>query len=189
MIKRLSFATLLSAILFTTPVHADHVKSSVPLAGGHGVRLVMPLMNPSRGKVLFVSKGCVACHAINGVGGHDAPGMDAHKMTDKLMNPFDFAAKMWNHAPAMIAAQEGAFGEQIFFTGEELADIIAFIHDDGAQHAFTEKDLTPEARKMMHHEHGGQPAQKKHAEEIGHEHAPAAKSGHPHAPGAKPHKH
>jgi hypothetical protein len=131
----------------------------------------------------------VACHAINGVGGHDAPPMDAHKMTDRLMNPFDFAAKMWNHAPAMIAAQEGAFGEQVFFTGEELADIIAFIHDDGAQHAFTEKDMTAEAKKMMHHEHGGQPAQMKHAEEIGHKHAPAAKPGHHDAPGVKPHKH
>ena len=82
MIKRLSFAALLSAILFTTPVYADHVKSSVPFAGGHGVRLAMPLMNPARGKALFVAKGCVACHAINGVGGHDAPPMDAHKMPD-----------------------------------------------------------------------------------------------------------
>jgi CxxC motif-containing protein (DUF1111 family) len=32
----------------------------------------MPSMNPTRGRRLFVSKGCVACHAINGVGGHDA---------------------------------------------------------------------------------------------------------------------
>ena len=184
----LCFVAAAALAAAATPTYADHVKSSVPFTGGHGVRLVMPLMNPARGKALFVAKGCVACHAINGVGGHDAPGMDAHKMTDRLMNPFDFAAKMWNHAPAMIAAQEDAFGEQIFFTGEELADIIAFIHDDGAQHAFTEKDLTPEARKMMQHEHGGQQAQKKHAEEIGHKDAPAAKSGHPHAPGAKPHK-
>ena len=178
-----------AAVLAATPVTADHVKSSVPMAGGHGVRLVMPLMNPARGKVLFVTKGCVACHAINGVGGHDAPAMDAHKMPDMLMNPFDFAAKMWNHAPAMIAAQESAFGEQVFFTGEELADIIAFIHDDGAQHAFTENDLTAEARKMMDHEHGGPPAPRKHAEEIGHKHAPSAKPGHHDAPGAKPHKH
>ena len=42
-------------------------------------------------------------NAINGVGGHDAPAMDAHSLSG-LMNPFDFAAKMWNHAPAMIAA-------------------------------------------------------------------------------------
>ncbi len=170
-----------------SPAFADHVKSSMTGKLGHGVRLVMPLMNPDRGKKIFVSKGCVACHAINGVGGHDVPAMDAHEMTNMLMNPFDFAAKMWNHAPAMIAAQEGAFGEQIYFTGEELADMIAFIHDDEAQHDFSEKDMTAKAHKMMQHEHGGKPATEKHAPEIGHKDKPK-KSGHPHAPGTKPHK-
>jgi len=87
----------------------------------------------------------------------------------------------------MIAAQEGAFGEQLYFTGKELADIIAFIHDDGAQHTFTEKSLTAKARKMMAHEHGGEPATEKHAPDIGHKEKPK-KSGHGHAPGAKPHK-
>ncbi len=88
------------------------------------------------------------------------------------MNPFDFAAKMWNHASAMIAAQESAFGGQLYFTGEELADIIAFVHDDVAQHFFTEADLTPKALKMMHHEHGGIAPPAAHAEEIGHSHPP-----------------
>jgi hypothetical protein len=89
------------------------------------------------------------------------------------MSPFDFAARMWNHAPGMIAAQESALGEQVYFTGQELADLIAFVHDDGAQHGFTEKDLTATARKMMHHEHEDQkPAPEAHAEEIGHDHAP-----------------
>ncbi len=87
----------------------------------------------------------------------------------------------------MITAQEGAFGEQLYFTGEELADIIAFIHDDRAQHDFTEKDLTAKARKMMHHDHGGAPATEKHALEIGHHDKPKT-SGHAHAPGTKPHK-
>jgi cytochrome c len=131
-------AAALALTLFTAPAFGGHVTSSSTAAAGHGVRLVMPLMNPERGKKIFVSKGCVSCHSINGVGGHDATAMDAHNMKG-LMNPFDFAAKMWNHAPAMIAAQEGAFGEQLYFTGEELADIIAFIHDDEAQHDFSER--------------------------------------------------
>ncbi len=150
------------------------------------VRLIMPIMSPERGKKLFVDKGCIACHAVNGVGGHDAPPMDDH-VKREYMNPFDFAARMWNHAPAMIAAQEDALGDQIHFTGQELADITAFVHDDGAQHGFTEKDLTPKARKMMRHEHGGQEPQDKHAEEIGHGHGPP-KLGHSHAPGTAPHK-
>ncbi len=130
----------------------------------------MPSMNPLRGRQLFVGKGCVACHAINGVGGHDAANLDAHTMRP-MMNPFEFAAKMWRIAPATIYAQEEALGEQILFTGDELADIVAFVHSDEAQHGFSEADLTAEARKMMHHEHGasgGGP--KAHAEELGHGH-------------------
>ena len=161
---------VLIGAVFALPSRAEHVPATES-AGRHMPRLVMPIMNPQRGRKLFVAKGCVACHAINGVGGHDAPNMDAHEMNG-LMNPFDFAAKMWNHAPAMIAAQEGAMGEQIYFTGAELADIIAFVHDDGAQHSFSEADLTAQARKMMHHEHGGKPGPAAHSEEIGHDHAP-----------------
>ncbi len=88
-----------------------------------------------------------------------------------MMNPFEFAAKMWRMAPAMIYAQEEALGEQILFTGDELADIIAFVHNDEAQHGFSEADLTPRARKMMQHEHGAPGAgPKAHAEELGHKH-------------------
>ena len=161
---------LLGAAIATFAV-AEHVPGATPREAGHVARLVMPIMNPERGKKMFVAKGCVACHAVNGVGGHDAPNMDAHARME-MVNPFDFAARMWNHAPAMIASQEGAFGEQIYFTGQELADIIAFVHDDDAQHTFTEDELTPGARKMMDHDHGGRPATKAHAKELGHNHAP-----------------
>ncbi len=128
-----------------------------------------PSMNPLRGRQLFVSKGCVACHAINGVGGHDATNLDAHTMRP-MMNPFEFAAKMWAMAPAMIYAQEEALGGQILFTGDELADIVAFVHNDQSQHDFSETDLTPEARKMMHHQHGAPSGPEAHAEELGHGH-------------------
>lgn len=162
-----------------TAAYAEHVPASKGMEADHGARLVIPMMSPDRGKSLFVDKGCVACHAINGVGGHDAPPMDAHKQMG-LVNPFDFAAKMWNHAPAMIAAQEEALGEQIYFTGDELADMIAFLHDDDAQHVFGEHDLTDMARKMMQHGHGGMVAPAAHAEEVGH--------GHVDEPGSPEHK-
>ena len=88
------------------------------------------------------------------------------------MNPFEFAAKMWRMAPAMIAAQEEALGEQVVFTGQELADIIAFVHHDAEQHHFSESDIPPEIMETMDHEHseagGGAVA---HAEELGHGHA------------------
>jgi cytochrome c len=165
-------AAVLGTIM-AVPAMAEHVAAETRLDRGARARLVLPIMSPERGKKLFVTKGCVACHAINGVGGHDAPNMDAH-LRMGLVNPFDFAAKMWNHAPGMIYAQEEALGGQVFFTGEELADIIAFVHDDQGQHSFSEADLTPEARKMMHHEHGEKTAPEADAKELGHHHAPGA---------------
>jgi hypothetical protein len=143
--------------------------------GAHVTRLVMPIMSSSRGMDLFVSKGCVACHAVNGIGGHDAASLDAHDM-DEYMNPFDLAARMWAMAPYMIESQQEALGEQILFTGEELADIIAFLHDDRQQHEFTEAVLTPDAVRMMNHEHSAVSGPEEHHEEIGHGHT--AESGH-----------
>ncbi len=131
--------------------------------------LMMPRMDPALGRKFFASKGCVACHAINGVGGHDAVALDAHTM-QPMMNPFEFAAKMWAMAPFMIAAQEEALGEQILFTGEELAHIIAFVHDDAEQHEYSEADIPPDIWPMMHHQHGDPGAVMEHAEELGHMH-------------------
>ena len=162
-------ALVLWGALPGAPASASHVESGEPIAAGHGSQLVIPIMNPERGKRLFVAKGCVACHAINGVGGHYAPALDAHTM-ERLMNPFDFAAKMWNHAPAMITAQEEAFGEQVYFTGAEFADVIAFVHDDETQHTFAESDRTPQARERMDHGPAGEAAPDAHADEIGHDH-------------------
>lgn len=96
--------------------------------------------------------------------------------------PTWFSVPEWQaYLLSTFSIMEEALGEQIYFTGQELADIIAFMHDDAAQHSFIEHDLTPQARKMMHHEHGGEPAPAAHAEEVGHK-------PHKHAPGTPAHK-
>lgn len=112
--------------------------------------LILPRMDAVKGRELFASKGCVVCHSINDVGGQDAPALDAEYM-ELPMNPFDFAARMWRGAPAMVAAQESELGGQIEFTGEELADIIAFVHDANEQKLFSEKDIPDKIQNMMHH--------------------------------------
>ena len=67
--------------------------------------------------------------------------------------------------------QEEAFGETVTFLGHELADIIAFVHDDEAQHSFRESDITPKIRAMKDHQHGEKvAAPKAHMKEI-HGHA------------------
>ncbi len=147
------------------------------VGAGRGPRLIMPIMNSARGRKLFASKACVTCHSINGVGGHDAPPFDAHTM-EPYMNPFEFAARMWRGAATMIAVQEDALGFQIEFTGEELADIIAFVHDDEEQHKFTEADIPPEIWPLMQHEHAPPGGVAEHADELDHKHGPAEEDKH-----------
>ena len=94
-------ASVIAAMLMGQPAYGGHVVQ--PTTPDGGVHLVTPTIGGERGKEVFVSKvGCIACHA-NGVGGHDAPKLDARTMQG-LMNSFDFAARMWNHAPTMILA-------------------------------------------------------------------------------------
>ena len=67
------------------------------------------------------------------------------------MNPFEFAAKMWDGAEAMVALQREELGEPIKLTGEELADIIAFVHDAEEQKKFSETDIPPTIMAVMGH--------------------------------------
>ncbi|WP_209012001.1 c-type cytochrome [Roseibium aggregatum] len=110
--------------------------------------LVMPHMDPARGRVLFASKGCVVCHAINGVGGEDAPALDADTMP-LPMNPFEFSAKMWRGAEAMVAMQREELGAPIELSGQELADIIAFVHDAPEQKTFSVSDIPDSIKALM----------------------------------------
>jgi mono/diheme cytochrome c family protein len=114
-----------------------------------GPMILMPFMRSDRGRVLFAKKGCVVCHSINGIGGEDAPPLDASTM-EMPMSPFDFAARMWRGAAAMIALQEDELGGQIEITGQELADIIAFVHDANEQKKFSDDDIPESMEKMLH---------------------------------------
>lgn len=129
---------------------------SAPAAAAHGMKdnmnnnsmLDMPMMDAARGRTLFASKGCVVCHSVNGVGGTDAPALDANTMQGP-MNPFEFAARMWRGAEAMIAMQQSELGYQIELTGQDLADIIAFVHSPAQQSRFTIADVPEKFRRKL----------------------------------------
>ncbi len=106
------------------------------------IGIVMPPMDAERGRNLFVQKGCVACHSVNGVGGDLGPSLNAADMPAP-MNAFEFAARMWRGAGAMIALQEDLLGEAISLDGQDLADLVAFAHDAEEQAKLTE-DQIPE---------------------------------------------
>ncbi len=127
--------------------------------------LLMPMMDPARGRKVFAAKGCVVCHQLNGVGGDHGPSLDMSKMGP--MNPFEFAAKMWRGAATMVALQDEELGGQIELTGQDLADIIAFVHSPGEIAKFSEHDLPHQVLDILKRTHGEEPhdAEGKHAHE------------------------
>jgi len=157
-LKRLGVASI-GLFAVTGPVLAAGVSDPpngalvVQLAANDGPDLAMPAMDPVRGKQLFASKGCVVCHSINGVGGTDAPNLDASTMTPR-MNPFDFFAKMWHGAEPMIIMQRSEIGQQIEFTGQDLADIVSFVHDAAVQKTFSETDIPAAIKAYMEGDEG-----------------------------------
>ena len=160
-IKHILFGTGLMYFLMTGAAFASHggnhdaqvsdqmSRSGFVLENG----LAIPAFDPQKGRLLFGSKGCVVCHSINGVGGEDAPEFSAEIM-EHPMNAFDFAANMWRGAPAMIMMQEEELGEQIELNGDELAAIIAFVHDEEEQKLFSKSDIPEEILEIMEGDEG-----------------------------------
>jgi cytochrome c len=110
--------------------------------------LILPRMDPERGKLLFASKGCVACHQVNGVGGTYGAPLDSYSY-GRVISPFDFFARMWLGAGPMIALQKKEVGGQITFTGQDLADIVAFLQDQAVQQTFSEDDIPNYIKALM----------------------------------------
>ncbi len=149
-----------AALAQSTPqISGQMTQSGFMLENG----LIIPSFDAARGRELFASKGCVLCHAINGIGGEDAPDISGDIM-DSGMNAFEFAARMWLGAPAMIAMQEMEMGEQIALTGEELAAIIAFVHDTEEQARFSEADIPENIMEILEGEHGEDEEDEDHKE-------------------------
>jgi mono/diheme cytochrome c family protein len=79
---------------------------------------------PDRGRVLFAEKKCSTCHSVTGVGGKLAPdlGQPGHHISLTA-----FAARMWNHAPAMLAKMKEVGIEPPTLSGQDMADIVAHL--------------------------------------------------------------
>ncbi len=137
----LGLATAVSALALssaTTMAGEEEEEYALPEAA-----IIIPVMNPEHGRKLFAEKGCVICHSINGVGGHDAISFDEESEFKGPINPFHVAAKMWQHAPEMIPAQQEELGKQIELDAQDLADIIAFLASPDLRKTFSE-DMVPE---------------------------------------------
>ena len=102
--------------------------------------VVVPMVDAERGRRLFVTKGCVLCHAVNGAGGIAAPALDAAGGSEQL-DLMDFVVRMWDGADAMIELQALELGYQIELTGEEIGHLAAFAASPEAQRRFTMQSI------------------------------------------------
>jgi mono/diheme cytochrome c family protein len=79
---------------------------------------------PERGEKLFRDKQCAGCHTIGGKGGKVGPELGrAHHVSLT-----QFAGLMWNHGPAMWARMKERGIEVPQLTGQEMADIVAYLY-------------------------------------------------------------
>ncbi len=102
----------------------------------HGLEVVSRSVDSGEGRALFIDKGCVICHAVNGVGGKAAPPLDA-EIGAPGIDPLEFAARMWRGAPAMIELQAVELGYSIYLTADEIANLAGFAADREEQKLFS----------------------------------------------------
>jgi cytochrome c2 len=128
------------------PVSAEDIERVMALMMDIG--LALPPMDSHRGRELFLKKGCVICHSVNNVGGAIGPSLNAADMPEP-MNAFEFAARMWRGAPAMAQMQQDLLGEFITLSGQDLADLVAFAHDETAQRELKTEQIPPPYRGLI----------------------------------------
>jgi cytochrome c2 len=99
-------------------------------AGNEGIvteRVYFEPGSPRRGRDLFQTKRCIACHAIAGEGGHIGPdlGTRGRELVGSISS---IAGLMWNHSQVMTAELARRAIPRATFSGQEMADIIAYLY-------------------------------------------------------------
>lgn len=76
------------------------------------------------GSRVFGTRGCSACHAINGLGGQLGPDLAS---SERPKSFYGFAAAMWNHLPEMVTQMRAMGIDRPRLTPWETGDLIAFL--------------------------------------------------------------
>ncbi|HSN67662.1 MAG TPA: c-type cytochrome [Thermoanaerobaculia bacterium] len=81
--------------------------------------------DPMKGQVVFVTKGCVHCHAVRGAGGRIGPDLGRTAVKSSF---YDLTSAMWNHSPAMAEKMREWHLARPAFEETELKDLLAFVY-------------------------------------------------------------
>jgi cytochrome c2 len=87
-----------------------------------------PPVDPVKGQMILVAKGCLKCHAWKGEGARIGP--DLAERRGSFAPASTWAATMWSHTPRMAAA---AIARGILyprFTGDEMRHLLGFLRGD-----------------------------------------------------------
>lgn len=96
-------------------------------AGRGAPRVYFEPGSPRRGQELFTAKRCDACHAIGGRGGRGGPDLGTRDR-ELVGSVSSIAGLMWNHTVGMAAEFSRRGLSHVKFSGEEMADIIAYLY-------------------------------------------------------------
>jgi mono/diheme cytochrome c family protein len=113
---------------FTAPELRDLIGYLSPTTGAAAGSVFVLPGNAESGRLLFAEKQCVQCHSVGGAGGSEGP-----SLIDKGVrrSPLEFAAAIWNKAPAMTAAMAARSITIPQLRPEDMADLVAYLYASG----------------------------------------------------------
>jgi mono/diheme cytochrome c family protein len=99
-----------------------YLRAAAPERAGAPVSILPGRVN--EGRALFEKRQCIKCHSIQGKGGNIGPDLGRRGLYRNLV---EFAAALWNKAPAMLKAMKLRKFTVPQLNAEEMADIVAYL--------------------------------------------------------------